>query len=96
MKQFVVEKEFVRGKLVAHEVASDGSQGSDTWSIESDEEFEMTTGFTVHTYDEQGEHLDTEFYKVDTNTKTWQNNESEVLAKIREDYPAGEYQNNCW
>lgn len=96
MIYFTVEKELVRGSLYCHEVESDGSRASDTWSVESDEVFEMTTGFTVHTYDEQGVHIDTNYYPVETNTATWQDNADEVLEQIKADYPAGEYQNNNW
>lgn len=99
MVYFVVEKEFVRGKMFRHEVESDGSQASDSYEVEDEDAndvFEMIIGFTVHTYDEQGVHIDTNYYPVETNTATWQDNADEVLEQIKADYPAGEYQNNNW
>lgn len=99
MIYFEVEREFVRGKMFRHEVESDGSQASDSYSVDDEDAndvFEMTIGYVVNTYDEQGMHLDTNFYKVDTDTATWQDNADEVLEQIKANYPAGEYQNNRW
>lgn len=99
MIYFEVEREFVRGKMFRHEVESDGSQASDSYGVDDEDAndvFEMTIGYVVNTYDEQGMHLDTNFYKVDTDTATWQDNADEVLEKIKANYPAGEYQNNRW
>lgn len=99
MVYFEVEREFVRGKMFRHEVESDGSQASDSYGVDDelgDDIFEMTIGFVVNTYDEQGIHLDTDFYEVDTSTATWQDNADEVLEQIKANYPAGEYQNNRW
>ena len=64
MIYFTVEKEFVRGKMFRHEVESDGSQASDSYGVDDEDAndvFEMTIGFTVNTYDEQGVHIDTVF-----------------------------------
>lgn len=99
MIYFEVHKEFVRGTMFRYEIESDGSQASDSYSVDDEnanDVFEMTIGYVVNTYDEQGMHLDTNFYKVDTDTATWQDNADEVLEQIKADYPAGEYQNDRW
>lgn len=94
MKTFTVEREIMRTAPVCYTVARDGSQLADEW--ETDWEQEITTGFTVHSYDEDGEHYHTEFYPVFTNTEGWTDNAEDVLARIERDYPPSEYQNNEW
>lgn len=94
MKYFTVEKEVMRVAPVCYTVARDGSQLADEW--ETDWVQELTTGFSVHSYDEDGSHYDTQFYPVATNTEGWTNNEEEVLALIERHYPPSEYQNNEW
>lgn len=94
MRYFTVEKEVMRCAPVSYTVASDGSQIADEW--EQDTIQELTTGFSVHEYEENGMHDNTEFYPVKTNTRDWTNNEDEVLKQIEADYPATEWQNNEW
>lgn len=95
MKTFRVEKEILRGVLSNEgEVYSDGEEIDPEYSSET--EFRtMTTGFTVHSYEDE-EHLMTDFYPVTTNMTTWEDNTDEVMAQIKRDYPAGEWQNNEW
>lgn len=94
MKYFTVEKEVMRVAPVCYTVARDGSQLADEW--ETDWVQELTTGFSVHSYDEDGTHYDTDFYPVTTDTRGWTDNEEEVLALIERHYPPSEYQNNEW
>lgn len=95
MKTFTVEREFLRGSVVnGGEVYADG-EVIDANAGDEIEIREITTGFTVHSY-EDNEHLMTDFYPVQTNTGQWTDNSEEVLKQIREDYPAGEWQNGQW
>lgn len=94
MRYFTVEKEVMRATPVCYTVARDGSQLADEW--ETDWEQEITTGFAVHSYDEDGTHYNTEFYPVITDTEGWTDNSDKVLAQIEHDYPPTEYQNNEW
>lgn len=94
MIYFTVEKEVLRGMPECYDVASDGSQIGVSW--EEDEEIEITTGFMVRLYDEDGSLDEGIFYPVNTNAETGENNEDKVLEQIKADYPAGEYQNNGW
>lgn len=94
MKTFTVEREVMRVAPVCYEVASDGSQLGDEW--ETDWVQELTTGFTVHIYDDDNIHHDTEFYPVMTDTKDWTDNAEEILTRIKQDFPPSEYQNYEW
>lgn len=94
MRYFTVEREVMRAVPVCYGVARDGSQLADEW--EEDWEQEITTGFTVHVYEEGGTQYHTEFYPVLTNTEGWTDNAEDVLARIERDYPPSEYQNNEW
>ena len=94
MRYFTVEKEVMRCAPVSYGVNSDGTQNSDEW--EQDIINELTTGFSVIEYDENGVRGDTDFYPVQTDATNWTNNEAEVLEKIKADHPASEWQNNEW
>ena len=94
MKYFTVEKEVMRVAPVRYGVASDGSQVADEW--ETDEVQELTTGFAVWEYEEDGTTIGVEFYPVQTDTRDWRNNELQVLETIKYDHPAGEWQNDEW
>lgn len=94
MRYFTVEKEIMRGAPECYTVNSDGTQCADMW--ETDWVQTITTGFSVHEYEENGEHDNTEFYPVHTDTASWTNDEDEVLKQIKADYPATEWQNNEW
>lgn len=93
MRYFTVEKEVLRGSLLSGKIFSDGE-----YKEEPDEEEikGMTTGYNVWEYNEDGMTDRVVFYKVDTDTETWTDNEDEVLEKIKADYPASEWQNNEW
>lgn len=105
---FDVEKEYLKGETFRYAVASDGTKDGDWYDVSGDEEMgnKIVIGFTVNLY-RGTEHINTEFYPVqsdmskppvadDTGEYVYQNNEQEVLAKIKADYPAGKYQNNAW
>lgn len=92
MRYFTVEKEVMRSTY-SYEVASDGSQIGESWECDRPE---VTVGFNVHIYEEWGEHVDTKFYPVTTDLRTYEGNEGEVLEKIKADFPPTEYQNNEW
>lgn len=93
MRYFDVKREELRGSLMSGVVYSDGEY------IEEADEVEirtLTTGFNVWEYDEQGLTQNVEFYPVETNMETWEDNSNDVLNYIIEDHPAGEWQNNNW
>lgn len=93
MKYFDVKREELRGSLMSGLVYSDGEY------VEEADEVEirtLTTGFNVYEYDEQGLTQNVEFYPVETNMETWEDNANDVLNYIIEDHPAGEWQNNNW
>lgn len=94
MRYFTVEKEVMRVAPVRYGVASDGAQLADEW--ETDEVQELTTGFAVWEYEEDGTTIGVEFYPVQTNTRDWRNNELQVLETIKYDHPTDEWQNNEW
>lgn len=94
MKRFTVEKEIMRTAPVCYTVGKDGEQVADEW--ETDYIQCMTTGFTVHVYEEDGVHYNTEFYPVTTDTASWTDNEGDVLEQIKRDFPPTEYQNDEW
>lgn len=94
MKYFEVQKEVMRGAPVMFNVYSDGTQSSDEW--EEDYVQEITTGFAVKYYDEDGTGGDTTFYPCKVDFGTWEANEEEVLAEIKRDFPPTEWQNNEW
>lgn len=94
MKYFEVQKEVMRGAPVMFNVYSDGAQSSDEW--EEDFVQEITTGFAVKYYDEDGTGGDTTFYPCKVDFGTWGANEEEVLEEIKRDFPPTEWQNNEW
>lgn len=94
MKYFEVQKEVMRCAPVMYSVHFDGTQSSDEW--EEDFEQEVTTGFAVKYYDEDGSNGDTIFYPCKVDFETWEANEDEVLTQIKRDFPPSEYQNNEW
>lgn len=98
MKYFEVEREYlVIHGMKRYEINSDGSQGADAYDTEYDHmPREITTGYVVNSYYENGEHYMTDFYPVQTDTSQWTDNSEEVLEQIKEDYPPTEWQNNRW
>ena len=98
-KYFEVEREYIYGKVRRYCVFDDGTQAHDSYDVDDDGEEikEITTGFVVHTYDEMGMTIGYDFYEVQTNTRTMENNEEEVLTQIRADHaPEDGWQNNDW
>lgn len=94
MKYFEVEKEVLAGDRLVGACASDGTS---LGGFDEAEPMNITLGFTVHIWNDE-ESFEDEWYpvKTDTSTSDYSNNEEEVLAKIKEDHPAGEWQNNNW
>ena len=108
MRYFTVEKEYLSGEVWRYEVNSDGTKYGDRYSVESEDiGNKLVLGFLFQEYDEQGLLQNVEFYPVksdiskepladDTGVYVYQSNEDEVLAKIADEHPADEWQNNCW
>lgn len=105
MRYFTVEKEILNiNKVHRAEVYYDGSfDDRDMFEVDSGTvkengiPSELTTMFVVFEYDEHGMACgDIQEYPVKTDMTTWENNEQEVLAKIAEEHPAPEWQNNRW
>lgn len=99
MKYFRVEKEVVVGKRMVGTCASDGSPIDGFNEVEpyAGDTFEMTIGFSVWGWDDN-EEFEEEWYpvKTDMDTTDFNNNEDEVLEKIKADHPAGEWENFEW
>ena len=93
MKYFAVDKETLSGMMTTGEVYSDGEYVSLPDDIEARE---ITMGFSVSEYDEQGMIQNVKFYPVATDMESLEDNADEVLEQIKQDYPAGEWQNNNW
>lgn len=108
MRYFTVEKEYLSGEVWRYEVNSDGTKYGDRYSVESEDiGNKLVLGFLVQEYTEQGMLVDVEFYPVksdiskepladDTGVYVYQNNEKEVLEKIRGEHDPSEWQNNNW
>lgn len=93
MKYFSVNKEELIGTLTTGEVLSDGDYATLPDDIE---QRNLTMGYSVSIYDENGMIEDVKYYPVKIDTESWETNEDEVLEKIKADFPAGEWQNNQW
>lgn len=93
MKYFTVNKETLSGMMTTSEVYSDGEHVSLPDDVEARE---ITMGFSVSEYDEQGLIQNVKFYPVATDMESLEDNADEVLEQIKQDYPAGEWQNNNW
>ena len=93
MKYFGVKKEELVGNLTSGVVYGDGEYAEEPDETECRT---MTIGYNVWEYNEDGTTDRVVFYKVDTDTEAWTDNEDEVLEKIKADHPAGEWQNNNW
>jgi hypothetical protein len=95
MKYFEVQKETISAMPIVYTVASDGSQVGQ--EFESDTMVEnMTVGFNVWEYEEDGTTIGVQFYPVMTDTRDWRNNELQVLETIKYDHQPDEWQNNEW
>lgn len=93
MKYFQVNREELIGTLTTGEIDSDGEYTNLPDDIE---QRNITIGFSVSEYGEDGMIENVEFYPVQIDTESWTTNEDEVLEQIKADYPAGEWQNNNW
>ena len=93
MKYFQVNKEELIGTLTTGEIYSDGEYVNLPDDIE---QRNLTMGYSVSIYDENGMIEDVKYYPVKIDTESWETNEDEVLEKIKADFPAGEWQNNQW
>lgn len=109
MKYFSVEKEYIVGNIYRYEVAPDGTRAGDLYEVDCDEDTpsKIITGLLVNEYEENGTIFNTKFYAVKSDTGTapqkddtgdyvYASDEAEVLAKIAEDHPASDWQNNNW
>lgn len=99
MKYFDVEKEILVIKDIRrYGVCTDCTPATPSYDVDYEEKpKEIVAGFTVYEFDEDdtsAKHI--EFYPVETNMATYENNEQEVLDKIREKYDPSEWQNNNW
>lgn len=75
-------------ELIATRVNSDGTPDYDTeHKIDTDAVIE----YVVYEYGEDGGHEGTKHYQVSEYY-----DEQDCIEKIKEDYPAGEWQNNNW
>ena len=93
MKYFEVNKETLTGTLVTGQVYGDGEYVNLPDDIE---QRELTIGFSVSEYEEDGMIENVEFYPVQIDTEGWTTNEDTVLEKIKQDYQPNEWQNNNW
>lgn len=94
IRYFEVRKEVLTGKTEQYNVLIDGSPAGTSDS--EGEAREITTGFIVYEYGEDGSTENVRFYPVQTNTENYTNNEEEVLAQIIADHQPTEWQNNEW
>lgn len=93
MKYFSVNRETLSGMMTTGEIYSDGeyvSQPDDT------EAREITMGFSVTQYGEDGMIENVEFYPVATDMESLTNNEDVVLEHIKSIYTPDKWQNNQW
>lgn len=93
MKGFSVEKEVMDGMVSAAIVASDGMF---IGCPDDRENQHIVTGFSVYEFGDDGMTENMRFFPVKTDFATWENNEEEVLSKIKAEYQPGEWQNDDW
>lgn len=101
MKYFDVERIVIGGKQYRELVASDGTVLDEMAGYTDDNPIRIVAGFMVIEYGEDGHEGYAEcFYPVHTRYDDLgvptDNDEVEVLDKIRHDFPPSEYQNNDW
>lgn len=93
MRCFSVNKEELIGMMTTGEIYSDGEY----INLPDDTEARnITMGFSVTEYGEDGMVEKVKFYPVATDMESFTDNEDEVLEKIKADHPAGEWQNDNW
>lgn len=94
MRYFSVHKEELSGVATSGEIFSDGEYVA---LPDDTETVNITLGYSVYEYDENGMTSSVEFYPVKTNTESFTNNEEAVLDKIKSIYtPENRWQNNNW
>ena len=93
MKHFSVNKETLTGMMTTGEVYSDGEYVNLPDDIEARE---ITMGFSVMEYGEDGMIANVKFYPVATDMESFEDDSEFVLNKIKQDYPAPDWQNDQW
>lgn len=93
MKYFSVNKEELVGMMTTGEIYSDGEYKNLPDDVEARN---ITMGFSVWEYDEDGTTENVEFYPVATDMGDFTNNEDIVLEHIKSIYTPDEWQNNEW
>ena len=93
MKYFSANKETLSGMMTTGEVYSDGDYVNLPDDIEARE---ITMGFSVTEYEENGTITNVKFYPVATDMESFEDDSEFVLDKIKQDYPAPDWQNNQW
>ena len=93
MKYFTVEREELRGSVMAGEVYSDGEYIDEAHEREIRS---ITLGFSIWTYEEDGTTIAVDFYPVHTDMGTFEDDSAEVIEQIKQDYPPDKWQNNNW
>lgn len=92
MKYFEVEEGRIESPIITHAVASDGSWCSGEEVLEDKDD--ILLWYRVLEYNEDGASIDVVYYNVSDDGE--HNNADEVLEQIKNDHPAGEWQNNDW
>lgn len=93
MKYFSVNKETLSGMMTTGEIYSDGEYVGLPDDIEARE---ITMGFSVTRYGEDGMIENVEFYPVITDMESLTNNEDVVLEHIKSIYTPDKWQNDQW
>ena len=93
MRYFSVNKETLSGMMTTGEVYSDGEYVNLPDDIEARE---IVMGYSVTEYEESGAIENVKFYPVVTDMESFEDDSEFVLNKIKQDYPAPEWQNNQW
>ena len=93
MKHFSVNKETLSGMMTTGEVYSDGEYVNLPDDIEARE---IVMGYSVMEYGENGMIENVKFYPVATDMESFEDDSEFVLDKIKQDYPAPDWQNNQW
>ena len=94
MRYFQVEREELRGSIMAGECYADGEYIDEAHEREIRS---LTIGFSVWQYDEDGETIAVDFYPVKTDMGDFTDDSEEVIKQIRADYaPEKGWQNNNW
>lgn len=93
MKYFSINKEELIGMMTTGEIYSDGEYKNLPDDVEARN---ITMGFSVMQYGEDGMIQNVEFYPVATDMESFTNNEDIVLEHIKSIYTPDKWQNNDW